>query len=273
MTQVLDVHALARRIRAAQDEARPIEPFTAQLGGFDLSAGYEVARLNHERRLAEGSVPAGRKIGFTNPGMWAQYGVRQPIWAHVYDSTVVHARAAPAACSLARFVQPKIEPEIVLHFRSAPPHSGDLAAILGCVDWIAHAFEIVQCHFPGWKFEAADAVADDTLHAALWLGEPQPVDALGSDLPAALERFSVALSCDGTLRETGRGSNVLGSPLAAVAHLIEVLAQQPQSRPLQAGEMVTTGTVTAALPVRAGETWSTALDGIALPGLSLAFVA
>ena len=168
-------------------------------------------------------------------------------------------------------MQPKIEPEIVLHFRSAPPHSGDLAAILGCVDWIAHAFEIVQCHFPGWKFEAADAVADDTLHAALWLGEPQPVDALGSDLPAALERFSVALSCDGTLRETGRGSNVLGSPLLALAHVIEILAKQPDAPPLAAGEVVSTGTITDAHPVAPGERWRTDLHGFATRNLEVEF--
>src|SRR5665811_2090862 len=92
------------------------------------------------------------------------------------------------------------------------------------------------------------------------------------DLIAALERFSLTLSCDGAVREVGRGSNVLGSPLAAVAHLIAVLAKQPQYLPLQANEMVTTGTVTSARSVHAGEIWRTELDGIALPGLSVEFL-
>ena len=64
---------------------------------------------------------------------------------------------------------------------------------------------------------------------------------------------------------------MLGSPLSAAAHLIAVLAKQPQAKALQAGELVTTGTLTRALPIRAGETWSTVLDGIALPGISVAF--
>jgi len=55
------------------------------------------------------------------------------------------------------------------------------------------------------------------------------------------------------------------------AHLIAVLAKQPQAKALQGGELVTTGTLTGALPIRAGETWSTVLDGIALPGISVAF--
>jgi 2-keto-4-pentenoate hydratase len=44
----------------------------------------------------------------------------------------------------------------------------------------------------------------------------------------------------------------------------------PQFPPVAAGEIVTTGTLTAALPVKPGETWSTALSGIELPGLELA---
>jgi 2-keto-4-pentenoate hydratase len=39
--------------------------------------------------------------------------------------------------------------------------------------------------------------------------------------------------------------------------------------PIQAGEIVTTGTLTPALPIRTGETWTTNLSGIDLPGLTL----
>lgn len=68
------------------------------------------------------------------------------------------------------------------------------------------------------------------------------------DLSSRLERFTIALSCNGELRDTGRGSNVLGGPLAAAGHLIALLAKQPQAKALQAGELVTTGTLTAAFP-------------------------
>jgi 2-keto-4-pentenoate hydratase len=267
-----DLGPIARQMKAAQDEVRQIEPFTSRLSAFDISSAYAVAHLIHKARLAEGAAPVGRKIGFTNPDMWSLYGVREPIWAYIYDTTVVRLPDMRQECSISRFAEPKIEPEIVFHFRSPPPDDGDFCAILDCIDWIAHAFEIVQSHFPGWKFQAADTVADWALHGTLLLGEPQGAARLGTDRVAALESFTIALSCDGEVRERGRGSNVLGSPLAAVAHLIAVLAKQPQYMPLQANEMVTTGTVTTAQPVHAGETWRTALEGIALPGLSVEFV-
>ena len=272
MKHAHNLRAIAQEIKAAQDEVRQIAPLTSQLSGFDEAVAYDVAHLVHQARLNEGAVPVGRKIGFTNPDMWSRYGVSKPIWAYIYDTTVVRVSAKPETCSIGRFTEPKIEPEIVFHFRSAPPVGGNLSAILKCIDWVAHAFEIVQSHFPGWKFQAADTVADWALHGSLLVGEPQAVEGLGTDLIAALESFSIALSCDGEVREVGIGSNVLGSPLAAIAHLIAVLAKQPQYEPLQANEMVTTGTITTAQSVRVGETWRTELRGIALPGLSVKFV-
>lgn len=267
-----DLGPIARQMKAAQDKVRQIEPFTSQLSTFDVSSAYAVAHLIHEARLAEGATPVGRKIGFTNPDMWSLYGVREPIWAYMYDTTVVRLSDMHQKCSISRFAEPKIEPEIVFHFSLPPPVEGDLCAILDCIDWVGHAFEIVQSHFPAWKFQAADTVADSALHGTLLVGEPQAVARLGKDLVAALESFTITLSCDGKLRELGRGSNVLGSPLAAIAHLVAVLAKQPQYMPLQANEMITTGTVTTAQPIHAGETWRTELEGIALPGLSVEFV-
>jgi 2-oxo-3-hexenedioate decarboxylase len=268
----IDTGAIAREMKAAQDEVRQIEPFTSRLPGFDMVAAYAVSHLIHQARLDDGAVPVGRKIGFTNPDMWKRYGVREPIWAYMYDNTVVRAPTMPQTLNAGRFAEPKIEPEIIFHFRSAPPCGGDLAAILGCIDWVAHGFEIVQSHFPGWKFQAADTVADWALHGTLLVGEPIAVDRLGPDPIAALASFSLVLNCNGAARESGTGSNVLGSPLAAIAHLIGVLDKQPQYRPLQANEMVTTGTITTAQSVRAGETWQTELSGIALPGLAVSFV-
>ena len=250
-----------------------LSPLTAKLPRFDQDTAYEVARLVHEQRIAEGALPVGRKIGFTNRNIWPEYGVYEPIWAHVYDTTVVQLEAHHGSCSLARFAEPRIEPEIILHFRSAPPVTTELPAILECVDWIAHGFEIVQSHFTGWKFKVADTIADSGLHGTLLIGERIPVGGLGNDLADRLAAFTIDLLCNGAVRASGSGANVLDSPLAAVGHLLAKLGGGPRSSPIEAGELITTGTLTAALPIRAGERWSTTLEGIALPGLAIDFTA
>ncbi len=64
-------------------------------------------------------------------------------------------------------------------------------------------------------------------------------------------------------------SNVLDGPLHALKHLTEVLHNDPDHPPLAAGEIVTTGTLTRAFPVSAGEVWTTRLAGFDLPGARL----
>jgi 2-oxo-3-hexenedioate decarboxylase len=268
-----ELRQVAARIRAAQAGVRQIEPFSSRYPAFDLESAYAVAQTVHADRVAEGAVPVGRKIGFTNAAMWELYGVREPIWGHVYDHTVRHLDQNAGTCGLGAFTEPRIEPEIAFHFHSPPPAGADARALLACIDWFAHAFEIVQSHFPGWRFRAADAVADGSLHGILLLGEAVPVERLGAEPEAALEAFSVELWCNGEVIECGRGANVLGSPLRALAHLVAVLSSQPESLPLQAGEIVTTGTITTARSVQPGERWHTSLDGIASPGLAVEFVA
>jgi 2-oxo-3-hexenedioate decarboxylase len=52
-------------------------------------------------------------------------------------------------------------------------------------------------------------------------------------------------------------------------HLRDVLATQAWAPPLAAGEIVTTGTITDAQPVRAGERWSSDCGGLGIPGLTV----
>jgi 2-oxo-3-hexenedioate decarboxylase len=247
---------------------RLIAPLSAGDPSLDEARAYEIASEIHERRIRGGEQPVGRKIGFTNRSLWASYGVSAPVWGYVYDSTVHHAPGGQAQLACADLLQPRIEPEIQLHFARTPPVTRDEAAILGCIDWIAHGFELVQCPFPDWQFTAADAIAAFTLHGALVLGPPIAVSGI-EDWAERLRSFTIALSKDGEQQASGGGASVLDSPLLAFAHLAELLAEQSRFAPVQAGEIVTTGTLTAPEPVAPGETWSTTLEGVDLPGLSI----
>jgi 2-keto-4-pentenoate hydratase len=130
----------------------------------------------------------GRKIGFTNRTIWPRYGVFQPMWAHVWSHTVHFADAGQAILPLRGLVQPRIEPEIVFKLAGPLPLTDDPVVLLRAVDWMAPSFEIVQSHFPDWKFKAADCTAAFGLHGALVIGTPVPVTAanrtaLASALP------------------------------------------------------------------------------------------
>jgi 2-keto-4-pentenoate hydratase len=260
----------ADTILDAFDSRRRIGLLSDTDPSLDEDGAYAIAWAVHARRLQRGERPVGRKIGFTNPTIWAEYGVWAPIWSHVYDSTVHYAQEGHARVTIGHLLQPRIEPEIQLHFARTPPVTRGEAAILDCIDWIAHGFEIVQSLYPDWKFRSADAIAALGLHGALVVGRPVAVRDI-DDCVAKLRNFTVTLSSDGKLGAKGGGANVLGSPLLAFAHLAEMLEKQVRFAHVQAGEIVTTGTLTTPRPVSAGETWATILDGIDLPGLSITF--
>ena len=59
--------------------------------------------------------------------------------------------------------------------------------------------------------------------------------------------------------------------MSALRYLIDMLARDEVNPPLAAGEIVTTGTLTRALPVSGGETWTTELRGVALNGIRVRF--
>jgi len=267
-----DVAAIATRLIDAYDRATTLAPISAGTPGFDVAQAYDVLAEIERRRRAQGWRAIGRKIGFTNRTIWARYGVYQPMWAHVFAHTVHFAPAGSASLSLARFVQPRIEPEVVFKLKAPPPDTDDARALLACIEWIAPGFEIVQSHFPDWKFTAADCTAAFGLHAALVVGTPVAVTAANRPVIAdALPMFTLRLRRGGELIDTGAGANVLGSPAQALAHLVRVLATQPRSPPLAAGEIVTTGTLTDAWPVKAGQTWTSDYGALGLSGLTLTF--
>jgi 2-keto-4-pentenoate hydratase len=262
-----DAACAAERILEAFASQRLIPPLSGDDQSLDEESAYAIALEVYTRRVRRGERPVGRKIGFTNRSIWAEYRVSAPMWGHVYDSTVQYARGE-TRLAVGHLLQPRIEAEIQLHFERTPPVTRDEQVILECIDWIAQGFEIVQCPYPDWDFAFADTIAAYGVHGALVVGTPVPVFEI-EDCAEKLRRFEVVLSRDGTEQARGVGANVLGSPLLAFAHLIEVLARQSRFPAVQAGEIVSTGTLTGLQPVSAGETWSTTLSGIDLPGLSI----
>jgi 2-keto-4-pentenoate hydratase len=159
----------------------------------------------------------------------------------------------------------------VFGLAAAPSAGMDEAALLACLEWVAHGFEIVQSVYPQWKFAAADTIAANGVHGALLIGPRHPVAARAGEWQAELSRFDIDLLCDGRHIDRGHAANVLDGPLAALRHLVGLLAHDEVNPPLAAGEIVTTGTLTRAMPVKPGEAWSTALHGIPLDGIRLRF--
>jgi len=145
--------------------------------------------------------------------------------------------------------------------------------ILESVEWMARAFEIVDCHYADRKSKGPDSVIDFSHHAALIVGEPSEIATHDiQQLVQALRDCRVTLFRNNAVADTGVGANALGHPALALAFLADVVASQQQAAPLEAGEIVITGTLTAALPASPGEVWRTDTEGLPLPALTVRFI-
>src|SRR5580692_10843746 len=77
--------AIAAEAFAALRDTRQVTPFSGRANGLSVEEAYRILPLVRRMYEAEGARPVGRKIGFTNRTIWAQYGVSAPIWGYVFD--------------------------------------------------------------------------------------------------------------------------------------------------------------------------------------------
>jgi len=195
----------------------------------------------------------------------------------MYDDTVHYSDRNSATLTIAHPRSLKIEPEIVFGLKQPIVTEGAAApdAALASADWLAVGFEIIDCPFPGWQFQPSDFVASFGLHAALVIGErvqvrPDGIAALVDELP----RFKVRMSCSNRSKnedfvEEGSGKNSLRSPALCLAELSAAIVRRFPTEPLSAGEIVSSGTLTAGHPTDRGDLWTVEVEGLSLPPLTL----
>ncbi|MCB1544233.1 MAG: hydratase [Methylobacteriaceae bacterium] len=263
-----ELEAIASEALAALNSRSQIATFSSRVRGLSLAQAYGVTPRLRSAFEARGERIVGRKIGFTNRNMWKAFGVESPIWGYVTSGTTSNLSDASVAAAQ-DFAEPRIEPEIVFGLSASPAAGMSEAQLCNCIGWVALGFEIVQSIYPGWAFAAPDCVAANSLHGALYVGERSAFAPRAQQWSRELARFEVELSCNGDLAHRGGGALVLGSPLHALRHIVDLLAADPANPPLAADEIVSTGTLTLAAPIRPGERWAARASGIPLEDIAI----
>lgn len=255
---------------SASETGQMVSPPSLQ-PGFDLDAAYAIENKLKQWREAAGHRSAGRKVGYANKAMWRILKLDTLVWGHMYEDTVHQSTGNSAELAIAHARSLKIEPEIVFGLKQPIASAGlDAAGALSAVDWLAIGFEIIDCPYPEWKFQPADFVASFGLHAALIIGErvavpPQNI----ANLADQLAKFKVRMLKNGGFVEEGSGKNALRNPALCLGELGAAIAKRSPHEPLSAGEIVSTGTLTAGHLTGPGDRWRVEVEGIELPSLRL----
>jgi 2-oxo-3-hexenedioate decarboxylase len=269
-----EVEALARELLSAHETGGRVAIPPSGRPGFDLDTAYAVEATLKQFRKASGHEAVGRKVGYANKAMWRVLKLETLVWAHMYDDTVHYSDRNSATLTLAHPRSLKIEPEIVFGLKQPIMIEGgaapDSTAVLAAMDWLAVGFEIIDCPFPDWQFQPSDFVASYGLHAALVIGERVPVRPDGiAALVEELPRFKVRMLKNGEFVEEGSGRNSLRSPALCLAELSAAILRRFPAEPLRAGEIVSSGTLTAGHLTDRGDLWTAEVDRLPLPPLTL----
>jgi 2-oxo-3-hexenedioate decarboxylase len=273
ISQNVQAEALARELLFASETGQMVAVPPSERPGFDLNMAYEVEMTLKRFREAGGHKAVGRKVGYANKAMWRVLKLETLVWAHMYDDTVHCSEGNSANLSIYHHRSLKVEPEIVFGLKQSVGEGADAAAALACADWLALGFEIIDCPFPGWRFQPSDFVASFGLHTALVIGErvqvqPDLIPKLVEELP----RFKVRILKNGEFVEEGSGKNSLKSPALCLAELGAAIATRFPAQPLGAGEIVSSGTLTAGHPTSKGDLWTVEVEGITLPSLTMRLI-
>ena len=193
-------------------------------------------------RLMRADPPAGFKIGATAARMQAYLGLSGPAagfmpHAGIHDSGI--------ALPWAAFRGPGVECEIGVRLsHDLPPGRYDAAQAAAAVATVFAAIEVVDNRYgppPAGDLKALGTpllIADQVYHAAAILGAPVEGWQL-HDLGAVEGRITV----NGIQRGEGRGADLLGHPMAALAWLADSTVARAFGG-LRAGQVVMLGSVT-----------------------------
>ena len=255
---------LVRKLLSARDRRRTTQPPTLGMEEFDLDGAYRVGAALDRCLRERGYRRAGWKVGFTNKAIWPRFGLDEPILGPVYDRTVWTA-APTAKLSLAGFHAPQLEVEVVFGIDQRGDGTDPCRP-----GWMALGFEIVDCHYPGWRLTPLDSVADFALHGALVVGSRvERGTPLFDERIDALDQLAVRLLRNEQPAARGRASDVLGNPLAALELVPRLQSRYGDDPSSLSSVVVSTGTMTGLSRLAPGERWRVEAEGVELPGLEL----
>jgi 2-keto-4-pentenoate hydratase len=223
----------------------------------DEVSAYAVQDALHRQLSAAGCGPlAGHKIGCTTVVMQRFLNIGNPCAGGVFGPTVQHQHGR---FRHADFLHVGVECEIAVRLSHDLPAAGapyDRTGVAGAIGACMAAIEVVDDRYEDYKaLDTPTLIADDFFNAACLLGAPVE-NWRELDLTSLTGRMRI----NGREVGTGRGGDILGHPLNALAWLANALAAR--GRTLAAGEFVLLGSVVETKWVDAGNLVEIEIGGL-----------
>ncbi|MBX7200383.1 MAG: fumarylacetoacetate hydrolase family protein [Rhodospirillaceae bacterium] len=232
----------ARRIVSARTTHTPFAGLPAGLQPRSEAVGYDLQDMVRDQLIAAGQGRlVGYKIGCTTRVMQEYLGIDHPCAGNVLARGLLRSGAVlPSGV----YVRPGIECELAVELWSdlTPAQAPfDAAKVAAAVGGVFAAIEVVDDRYVHWRsLDAPTLIADDFFHAGLVLGRRQtgwPPVTLAADLSGLAGIAWV----NGQEVGRGRGADILGNPLEALAWLANHCARRGVTMPR--GTLVSLGSL------------------------------
>ncbi|OMP68433.1 2-keto-4-pentenoate hydratase [Domibacillus epiphyticus] len=244
---LLQTVSFSDRLAVAEENANAVKPLTERHPDISVREAYMIQLKTIERKVEAGASIVGKKIGLTSLAMQKLLGVDQPDYGHLLNRMEVEDGGK---VSLGRLIQPKVEAEIAFKLNQdlVGPRVTSTEVLLA-TEYIQPALEIVDSRIEDWQIKLQDTIADNASSGMYVLGgQPVSVDKVD------LSHLGMAFYKNNKLVNTGVGAAALGGPANAIAWLANKLFEFGIY--LEAGEIILSGALSAAVQAEAGDVFT-----------------
>ena len=260
------IQEAANRLDAAERSRQQVRQFSLDYPDIAIEDAYAIQRAWVERKIADGRVLKGHKIGLTSRAMQVSSNISEPDYGALLDDMFFEEGSD---IPFQRFIVPRVEVELA--FILGKPLKGPgctLFDVLEATEWVIPALEIIDARIqqvdPQTKVtrKVFDTISDNAANAGVVMGgravRPGDID---------LRRVPAILYRNGVIEESGVSAAVLNHPAKGVAWLANKLA--PYGVCLEAGQVILGGSFTRPVAAAPGTpSTSTTTCSAASPAVS-----
>ncbi len=223
---------------------------------ISLEDAYVIQRASIARRLTRGENLVGVKMGFTSRAKMEQMGVHDMIWGRLTDAMIVEDGGE---IDRAKFVHPRVEPEIAFLLKAPLKGKVSLAQASAAIEAAAPALEIIDSRYRDFKFSLTDVVADNSSSSGFVVGAWRKPD-------FDLSNLGMIMSVNGHMHECGSSAAILGNPLRSLAAAARLAGDEVD---LDAGSIIMAGGATAAVALQPGDIISLEVEKLGVTGFKV----
>ncbi len=237
------VEDLSKLLFEAEKNKIPMEQISSLDPSLTIEDAYRIQMINVVKKISNGEIISGKKIGLTSLAMQKMLGVSQPDYGHLFKSMDISDNKIKTDSLL----QPKIEAEIAFILKNDLIGPNVTARdVLDATDYVVAAFEIVDSRIKDWKINIIDTVSDNASSGCYCLGSKK---LKVSEI--FLPEIEMSLYKNGEFVNKGKGADVLGDPAYCVSWLANKLYEFGVT--LNKGEVILSGALSAAPPAKKGD--------------------